>query len=129
MSQNKDRFFRLKYMGYCMSQLPPEGIESTLEDFLEYARFQLCKVSNRLMKDPIWDTYSDEEILVEYYATLYANNKEERTRIEAVFAGQNQDVVDWFDEMIEKNQAEIKAYKEKLEETEEISFSPTTLGE
>ena len=113
-----------------MSQLPPDGAKVEFDDFVRYARFVLCREAHILMKDPIWNDYTDEEILIEYYALIYERDKEERARVEMAFAGKSTDIVDWFDDMIEKNQEKVKEFKKELEEAEdEISFSPESLGE
>lgn len=132
MSKKKktDPYFNLKYAGYCMSQMPPEGALIEFDDFVKYAKFRLCRESGRLMKDPIWEDYLDEEILMEYYAHLYEKNEEERAKIEAVLSGLAPDVVDWFDDMIEKNKKDLNKYKEEIEELEdEVSFKPDEIGE
>lgn len=128
MSESKvDRFLPLKYMGYCMSQLPPEDVESTFEDFVRFAKFQLSLDKHVLMEDKIWEKYTDEEILVEYYANLFSKSKEERERFETQLAGSDPDVNEWFDKMIEKNQAEMAEEASKYED--KVSFVPESLGD
>lgn len=124
--KNKDIFERLKFIGYCWSNLPPEEADIELEDFVRYCRFQLCKASNRLMKDPIWEEYIDEEIIAEYYAHLFSKSEAEREKFEAVLQGYDEDIHDWLDKMIENNQKEVQ---EKSEELEGFEFSPDSLGD
>ena len=128
MSQkNRDIFENLKYIGYCWSNLPPEGADVELEDFVRYCKFQLCKATNRLMKDSIWDDYIDEEIIAEYYAHLYSTSKEERQKFEAILQGHDEDIHDWLDKMIKQNQEELKNKAEELDDG--FDFSPDQLGD
>lgn len=132
MDQKKteDKFFKMKYMGYCLAQMPPEEAETSLEDFINHCKFQLCVLSNRLLKDPIWEAYTDEDIIVEYFAHRVEKDQEFKDTLEARFKGFDEDTYDWFDEMIEKNQEELKTFKEKVaEEAEEINYSPNGSGE
>lgn len=135
MSQQKpktDRFFRLKYMGYCMSQMPPEEATIEFDDFVKFAKFQLCRASKRLMKDPIWEDYSDEEILIEYYAILYDKSQEEKAKLEAEFSGvESTSFDDWANSMIDKNKDANKEFKKTLEkmEEDELSYKPDIVGE
>lgn len=124
---NQDQFFRFKYMGYCLSQLPPEEASSTFEDFVRYAKFQLSLEKHVLMEDAIWDKYNEEQILVEYFALNFAKSKEERERFETQMAGQDPDINKWFDQQIAKNQEEMA---ERLGAHEEqVKYVPETLGE
>ncbi len=116
-----DNFYQIKYAGYCMSQLPPDGIEADLENFITFAKFHLCRASHRLMKDPIWDTYSDEELLVEYYALLFEQNKDAKEKMEQSFGLTTADAEDWFDEQIEKSKDEIVKIEDR------VTFSPSGL--
>lgn len=124
---NKDIFERLKYIGYCWSNLPPENVETDLEDFIRYCKFQLCKASNRLMKDPIWEEYCEEEIIAEYYAHLYATSKDAREKFEHALQGMDEDIYDWLDKMIAENQKELENKSDELEEG--FDFAPDSLGE
>lgn len=114
-------------MGYCLSQLPPEGIKATYEDFLRYAKFQLSVDKHLLIEDPIWDKYSDEQLLVEYYANMYSKSKAERDRFESLLLGDNPDLHEWFDKKIKQNKEEMEAKAAKLED--QVRFSPDTLGD
>lgn len=125
--KENDPLVSLKYKGYCRSNTAP-GEELTLEDLTNYAKFILCKHSKRLMKDPIWDEYTDEEILVEYYAHLYSNNEEMRKEFEAqINAGSQvygEDIYEWLEAQDKKLKEE---HEKKLRELpEKISFSPST---
>lgn len=122
------RFDRLKFVAYCKSNLPPEGVELTYEDFLEYAKFQLSLEKGVLLKDPIWEKYTDEELLVEYYANLFEKNESAKKEFETVLAGVQGD--DGFEEWADKQIASSKPEEPKDEEDEEsFEFVPEEPGE
>jgi len=127
MNQKADGFFNIKYIGYCLSQLPPEEVKSSFEDFVNYAKFQLCIDRNVLFHDPVWDRYNEEQILVEYYASVFSKDKEQRGRFEAQLQGEYTDIYDWFDKKIEENRKEMEATLGGTED--KLSFSPEQLGE
>ena len=98
----------------------------SMDDMVAFAKFFLCKRMSRLWKDAIWDSYTDEEILIEYYAHIFAENDEERRKLEvAIDAGVDlygEDIFEWLDRKVRENQIEAKT---KLEEMpEHIGFSP-----
>lgn len=128
MSNNKeDLFYNLKYIGYCWATLPPEEADFNFDDFVRFCKFQLCKSTNTLMLDPIWDKYEDEDIIAEYYAHLFYTSNKEREKFETTLKGFSEDIFDWFDQMIEKNQKELKTKADELEE--DLSFTPDVIGE
>lgn len=90
--KKKDHLRNLKWMGYRLSQLPDSY---ALKDLVRFAKFQLAVMSHRLLKDPIWDEYTVEELLVEFYAHQFMNNKDFRLRFEQEMR-MNDDVVDDF---------------------------------
>lgn len=120
--QKPDLLRRAKHVGYCWSHMPPED-DTKFEDFVEYARFQLCMRTHRLMQDPIWENYSDIQILAEYFGWMYSESKEQRDKIEHEI-GMNEDMYDWFDRMIEENKEELK---QKAEALEDINFDPSSV--
>lgn len=117
----------LKYRAYCRALTAP-GEDTTLEDFITFAKFFLCKLSHRLWKDPIWDEYTDEEILIEYFSHLFSTDKAARAEFEVqAFSGKEmygEDIYDWLDRKMD----ELKVENEKkLEEMpDKVSFSPET---
>ncbi len=116
-----DGNLKLKYVGYCMSQLPPEAVELTYADFVNYAKFQLCRKTSRLMKDPIWDKYTDEEILAEHYAHNFASDMDAKVNFEKEYMQSDDSIDDW---MIEKS-GDLQEFKPE----DKISFKPSDLGE
>ncbi len=115
----------LKYKGYCWAHTPP-GDDTSIVDLTNYAKFYLCKHSNRLWKDPIWDEYTDEEILIEYFSHLFSKDEAARKEFEvemnAGTAVYGEAIFDWLDKMVENNQKEME---EKLDAMpEKVSFSP-----
>lgn len=115
----------IKYKGYCLAHTPP-GENFGMEDLVNFAKFFLCSKVNRLWKDAIWKEYTDEEILIEYFAHLFATNVGERREFEvSIDAGASiygEDIFEWLDRKVKENQQEMK---KKLEEMpEKISFSP-----
>lgn len=122
--REQDIFKNIKYIGYCWSNLPVESYG--MDEFLKFAQFQLCVKTHRLMKDPIWDTYTKEELLAEFYAHIFRENKEEREAFEASI-GAKEDMYDWLDRMVEQSQEENRKILEGTEDS--VEFTPETLGD
>jgi len=120
-NNESDPFFPLKYLGYCLAMTPPEGDKIGLDAFVEFARFQLCEARNVLRKDAVWDNYSDEEVLIEYYAILMSKDETLRKKMELELGGMNYDRdLDWFNKQITDNKKDIK----DIEKEEEFDFEP-----
>lgn len=121
---NSDGFTRLKYIAYCRSQMPPEEVGSDYADFVAFAKHFLCSKTNRLFKDPIWDKYTDEEVIVEYFSYQFSDpHNGEKTRIEfekELLKGR-EDIDDWLVSQSKKN--------EPVELEDKIEFSPDSIGE
>jgi len=116
-----DPFFPLKYKGYCLAMTPPDGDSVSLEDFVEFAKFQLCEARNILRKDVIWDAYSDEEVLIEYYAILMSKDENLRKKMELEIGGMDYAKdLDWFDRQIKTNKKEV----DEIAKEEEFDFKP-----
>jgi hypothetical protein len=117
-----DRFRKLKWLGYKKSNLLDK---STLADMVEYAKFQLAFKTNRLLKDPIWDEYTTEELLIEFYAHQFELNREFRMKFEAEInkmAADSDDFATWADKKIEED-AKIRA-KTLGELEDKVRFDP-----
>lgn len=115
----------LKFKGYCWAQTPP-GDDTTIPDLVTFAKFFLCKMANRLWKDPIWEQYTDEEILIEYFAHLFSKDDVARKEFEVqINAGEKlygEDIYEWLDQKIKTNQEEMETKLDEL--PEKVSFSP-----
>lgn len=127
-NQNKqpenDPFSRLKYIAYCRNYTPIQN--GDYADLLSFAKNYLCLVKNVLILDPIWDMYTEEDLLVEYYSVRMYKEDTYKDEIEASFKGKGNtvnDLADWADEEIEKYNAD----REKKIEEAKIDFSPSEL--
>src|SRR6266481_6594488 len=102
--KTKDPLFRIKYLGYHMSQLL-EIFE--YKDFVRFAKFHLCLKSNKLMKDPIWNTYTPEDIMVEFFAHKFIQDKtfKDQFEFELEFGkSEVDDFIKWADSEIAKDE-------------------------
>ena len=103
---NSDITLVLKYIGYCLANLPPSEATPNLVDYVNHAKFVLSHKRNILLKDPIWDRYTDEEILAEYYAIYYFEDEDgsRKRALESLLnIGNLSDDLKWIDEMTSKN--------------------------
>jgi hypothetical protein len=124
----KGPLFKLKYMGYFLAGLDENRQDLTFKDFVRIAKFFLADERKILLKDPVWDSYSDEELLIEYYAVLYKNSEQARQAFESslVSEGEAEDEFEWMDTKIEENRKRIKDLKQKAAKIEEeIMFDPS----
>jgi hypothetical protein len=125
-----DPLFKLKHIGYVMAVGAPRG-KGDLEDLVQNCKFMLCHARGYLMEDPVWDKYTDEQILTEYFAMEFRNNNDFRKEFEALVPGYDYDptideFLSWSEGKIEENAKELKT----LEETkEEFEFTPASMGE
>jgi molybdopterin converting factor small subunit len=109
IKKSPDPFIKLKYVAYCLSQMPEN--KNTIEEFVEFAKFKLCIKNKLLMKDPIWDAYKREDILVEYFAHQMEVSKESREELEKALNLEGtaiDDFSEWADKEIEKNKEELE---------------------
>jgi hypothetical protein len=119
-----DPFLNIKHMGYSMAVLPDNP--TSINDFVRFAKFQICKERGFLYFDPIWDKYTDEQVLVEYYGIIYDKDENRRNEFLVTISRKNSEVddIDWMDQEIEKNQKDVEKLKK-----EGFDFSPDMLGE
>lgn len=126
MSQERanDPLKYIKTFAYGRVQSVP-GEEPTIDDLVNMAKFSLCKRCSRLWKDPVWEDYTPEEILIEYFSYLFAENETLRKEFEGEMDLGNKayaDIYNWLDQQVALNQNETR---KKLDELpEKISFSP-----
>lgn len=113
----------VKYIGYRLSQLP-KGY--TLNELVKYAKFQLAVTTKRLLKDPIWDEYTAEEILVEFFAHQFQEDEAFRVKFEQEFQDINgviDDFANWADKQIAQED-KIRKHVQIMGGLEEIDFNP-----
>lgn len=92
-NQSNDNYFKkIKYIAYCLCNGSIEENNLTFEDLINYAVFQLSLEKRILLKDPIWRLYSDEDILIEYYAILFSKSEEIRIKFIRELHGIKDDV-------------------------------------
>ena len=116
----EDTLLRLKFMGYCLAHLPPKNVPGDFSDFVAFAQFQLAQEFGVLTKDPVWDRYTDEEILIEYFGLLFTKNDDAKTEFEGVLYGKSSDDdISWIQQQLEES--------ESMED--EVSFRPEDLNE
>lgn len=124
----RDVLHKLKAIAYYRVCGVPKG--STLSQYIDTAKFLLCEKTNTLWKDPIWDSYTDEELLIEYFSYLHHYDEDFKTsfeNIEGLSERYIQSAADYFDEQIALNEKELEKNMER--ETEEvISLDMDELG-
>jgi hypothetical protein len=129
-SQTKDPFFGLKYIAYCRTGLPVNEVDLDMVAMLQFAKWQICKVRNVLFNDPVWDEYTDEEILTEFFAIKFDEDSALRKEFEAKLVTAKASDIDWLERMAQKDQA-VKNGKingdvtpEKPKESPKVEFHP-----
>ena len=123
-----DPLHRLKHFGYCAAFGSTDRL--TLRQFITYAKTYLCIQNKVLFKDPIWDTYGDEEILVEYFAHLYTKDADARAKFEGQIKktpSEYDDFLQFADKSITENAKELEDRANEMKDS--ISFKPDTLGD
>lgn len=124
--QNKTPLFKLKYLGYFNAGFDLERSDITYNDFVTIAKYHLSEKKGVLIKDPIWDSYTAEEILIEYYASVYKENEEARKSFET-HLNATQDDDQWMEEQVKLNKKRREQEAQKAVKMEdEILFDPTT---
>lgn len=121
-----DPYRNLKRLGYNLSQLPDKY---NLKDLVRYAKFYLASKTNKLLKDPVWDQYTSEEILVEFYAYLM-EDKEYRLKFEqeSGIKGEVDDFASWAEKKIQEDSKIRDRVMGEMEEN--VKFSPNdVIGE
>jgi len=121
--KEKDIWFRMKYMGYCLSNMPVLDETWEVKDYYRMVRFQLAKRWGVSMKNPVFNEYRDEELVVEYFAHRCDEEPEFKESIEHVLNGtlpEYEDAVGWIEEQEEKNKAAIAEYVAKKAKEKEL---------
>jgi len=116
-----DPLFALKFIAYCRSQLPPEDHGRDDTDIINYAKWYVCRTRNVLFLDPIWDKYTNEDILIEFLAIRFDEDKVVKESFEAQMNGVSEDEQAWFERMERKFlEEQDKKSKELMGDKEEI---------
>lgn len=118
-----DPFKGLKFLGYRLSQLPDKY---KTQDLIRYAKFFLAEKTGTLLKDPIWDEYTAEELLAEFYAHQFVLNKGFKMAFEQEI-GDVDGKVDDFAAWADKQMAKDKQVRDRLmgETEDKVSFDPS----
>ena len=115
--KESDVWFRMKYMGYCLANMPPDESSWELKDFYRMVRFRLAEKWNVSIKDPIFDKYErPEELVIEYFAHRVSNEEEFADEIKNISQGKPADyesTVDWMEKEAEENKKAIEEFKRK----------------
>jgi len=122
VSEVFDPFFKLKTIAYIRTKFP-QGFE-TVNLFVDHCKTTLCFNLKIAYKDPLWDSYTDEEIIIEYYCHVYNTNKAEADKMRASFV-KEEDFFAWTEKMMKKNEEDLD---KKREEMEDVNFSPDIMG-
>lgn len=85
-----------------------------------------------MFKDPIWDKYTDEELMIEYFSVLFRSDKIRREEFERDIAKHTgktnyDDFLEFADKAIENNEQELEEKSDSL--PDKISFTPDSLGD
>lgn len=127
LKPERDPYRNIKYMAYRLSELPSPY---NIYDLVRYAKFQLAAMTKTLLKDPIWDTYTAEEILVEFFGHQFLEDEDLKADFEKQIGLANKgvdDFADWADKQMAKSQIENEKILGGLED--KISFNPNTMGD
>lgn len=123
----RDPYRNIKYMGYRLSELPSPY---NIFDLVRYAKFQLASMTKTLLKDPIWDSYTAEEILVEFFGHQFVESDELKAEFEKQIGIHNEGVdnfADWADKEMAKSKIDNEKILGGLKDN--ISFNPNTMGD
>lgn len=117
-----DPYRNLKKLGYYTSQLPDRYSK---EDLIRYAKFQLARRAKRLLKDPIWDEYTEEELLIEFYSHQFEDNEKFKVEFEQEL-GKSADKIDDFAAWADKKIAEDAKIRDMTmgQAEDHVKFSP-----
>lgn len=120
--KSKDPFFGLKYKAYFLSELPQS---ISIEDLVRWAKFHLSIKTKTLLKDPIWDTYTKEEILIEFFAHQFHDDPQKLREFEIQLGndyGDLESFADWADSQM--GIAKKERDRTLLDMEERIVFNP-----
>lgn len=112
--EGEDPFIALKNIAYHRTTLGPlDKIESD-QEILDFAKWQICKARNVLFLDPIWDDYTAEDIMVEFFTIQFDESEDLREAFKLKIQGKTKPQYEWFDQM------EAKYQKDKEKEVKDM---------
>lgn len=120
-ANEKDPFFGLKLIAYYRTGLPINQEDVDEEAMVNFAKWQICKVRNVLWNDPVWDNYTNPEILTEFFAIKFDETEDLRKEFEAGIVTAKKEDIDWIERMEKKlkDQKQGKIKEEGVEKTKE----------
>lgn len=116
---------KLQHIAYYQSFGPIDAEGLTIKEFANSCKSFLCSKKGILWKDPIWDIYKEEEIIIEYFSYLFIENEAFRENYKNSMGSSYDEACAWFDQAIEQNKKELM----KLAPKEDLSFSEKGLGD
>lgn len=127
--KKSDPLKKIKLIAYRNVAGPEQGYPS-YKEFINMARTYLAIQNNIPFKSPIWETYTEEELLIEYFCHVFMKFPDRRQKFEMEM-GMGEDEYDSFlafaDKAIEKNQKELEGRADELPDS--LSFTPDVLGD
>ena len=127
--KSSDPLKKIKSIAYTKVVGPLDG-NIDYDSFLRMAKSYLAIENKILFKDPIWDTYTEEELLVEYFSHIFMKFPDRRGEFEMEMnVGQSEydSFLEFANKAIEENQKELQARDDELPDS--VSFSPDVIGE
>lgn len=121
-----DPFFGLKLIAYYRTGLPVNEEDLDEEAMVQFAKWQICKIKNVLFHDPVWDHYSNPEILAEFFSIKFDENEDLRKKFETQLVTIKKSDEEWILKMAAKHESEQeKQGKIKVEPSEKPKESST----
>lgn len=95
--KQEDPLYGLKHIAYGRSVLSEDAL--TPQALVDFARWQVCKARSILWNDPLWDVYTAEEILIEYFSIRFDEDEDLRAKFAATLVRASKTDLEWFEEM------------------------------
>lgn len=109
-----------------MSQAGAKLDDGTFEDFVNFCRNQICMEKKIPLFDPVWDSYADEQFIIEYFTILFSKDQEALKTFENVlkFGDPKEENPDfeWMEQQVRENAKALKRYNEEM--SSEFSLKP-----
>jgi len=99
-----DPLYGLKYIAFCRTGLEDKTVD--MQDFINFAKWHICRTRKVLWNDPVWDNYTDDEILIEFFSIRFDESPEVREEFKKTTVSASKSDLDWFEEMERKALAE-----------------------